>query len=138
MHKPFSIKWIYLVERRSFDGVSMEEFPKKNCSISTYDKWNLKTQTSSIFHFDWVSAGRMVLGLFWTFLTFFDIYVIYEWYLKLVAPVVGVAWALLPGFLAPNNSSASVALSCWPRTSEVAEVLSNMEAAVSCKLGESS
>lgn len=32
--------------------------------------------------------------------------------LKLVAPVVGVAWALLPGFLAPNNSSASVALSC--------------------------
>jgi len=32
--------------------------------------------------------------------------------LKVVAPVVGVAWALLPGFLAPNNSSASVALSC--------------------------
>ena len=37
----------------------MEEFPKKNCGISTYDKWNFKPQISSIFHFDPVSDGRM-------------------------------------------------------------------------------
>ena len=30
-----------------------------------YDKWNFKPQISSIFHFDWVSDGRMahVLGV---------------------------------------------------------------------------
>ena len=47
-------------------GVHMEEFPKKSCGISTYyDKWNLKPQISSIFHFDRVSDGRMahVLGV---------------------------------------------------------------------------
>ena len=38
----------------------MEEFPKKSCGISTYDKWNFKRHISSIFQFDWVSDGRMV------------------------------------------------------------------------------
>ena len=76
MCKPFSIKWIYLIERRSFDqknkfskkmtwcahGVN---FQKSSCGISTYDKWNFKPQISSIFHFDWVSDGQMahVLGV---------------------------------------------------------------------------
>ena len=43
----------------------MEEFPKKSFGISTYVKWNFKPQISSIFHFDWVSDGRMahVLGV---------------------------------------------------------------------------
>ena len=38
----------------------MEEFPKKNSfDISTYDKWNLKPQISSMFHFDWISDRPM-------------------------------------------------------------------------------
>ena len=66
----FSIKWIYLIEKRSFDQnyifsnkndmvCAMRNFRKKSCGISTYDKWNFKPHISSIFHFDWVSEGRM-------------------------------------------------------------------------------
>ena len=40
-------------------------FLKKSFGISTYDELNFKPQISSIFHFDWVSDGRMahVLGV---------------------------------------------------------------------------
>ena len=41
----------------------MEELPKKSCGISTYDKWNIKPQVSSIFHFDRVSEGWMAYVL---------------------------------------------------------------------------
>ena len=48
--------------RQAHGGIS-----KKNlvAYISTYDKWNVKPQISSIFHFDPVSDGRMahVLGV---------------------------------------------------------------------------
>ena len=65
-----------LIERRSFDQkykslvIKMTlcghgGIYKKSCGICTYDKWNFKPQISSIFHFDWVSDGRMahILGV---------------------------------------------------------------------------
>ena len=69
MRKPFPIKWIYLIERRSFDQkykfsnkndmvCAWKNFQKGSCGISTYDKWNFKQQISSIFHFDRISDGR--------------------------------------------------------------------------------
>ena len=93
---PFSIKWIYLIER-SLDQkykfsnkndmvcCAWRNFQKYSCGISTYDKWNFKPQISSIFHFDWVSDSRVaqahVLGvklvLICTFL-WFMITVIHE------------------------------------------------------------
>ena len=76
MRKPFSIKWIYLIERRSFDQkykfsnknemvCAWKNFQKKIFGISTYSKWNFKPQISSIFHFDRVSDGGMahILGV---------------------------------------------------------------------------
>ena len=68
MRQPFSIKWIYLIERRSFDQTYkfsnkndiVCEWRKKNpCGISTYDKWNFKPQILYIFHLDRASDGRM-------------------------------------------------------------------------------
>jgi hypothetical protein len=46
--------------------------PKK--ILTTYDKWNLKPQISSIFHFDRVSDGQMarILGImYWRSSTLF-------------------------------------------------------------------
>ena len=70
MRKPFSIKWIHLIERRCFDQkykfsikndivCAWRNFQKSSCGIFTYDKWNSKPQISAIFHFDRVSDGRM-------------------------------------------------------------------------------
>ena len=73
MRKPFSIIWIYLIERRSFDQFwfsnknymvcEWKNFQNTSCGISTYDKWNFKPQTLSIFHFDRVSDGPMAQSL---------------------------------------------------------------------------
>ena len=71
MRKPFSIRWIYLIEWRSFDQKykfsikndmvwAWRNFQKKSFGISTYVKWNFKPQISSIFRFDKVSDGQMV------------------------------------------------------------------------------
>ena len=70
MRLPFSIKWIHLIERRNFDqkyklrnkndmASAWRNFQKKSCGISTYDNWNFKPQTSSVFQFDRASDGRM-------------------------------------------------------------------------------
>ena len=76
MRLPFSIKWIYLIERGNFDHKykfsnknyivsTWRNFQKKSCGIFTYDNWNFKPQISSIFQFDRASDGGMahVLGV---------------------------------------------------------------------------
>ena len=76
MRLPFSIKWIYLIERRNFDQKckfsnkndmvrAWRNFQKHSCGICTYDNWNFKPQISPMFHFDRASDGWMahVLGV---------------------------------------------------------------------------
>ena len=76
MRLPFSIIWIYPMERRNFDHKykfsnkndmvsTWWNFQKNSCGISTYDNWNFQPQISSIFHFNWASDIRMaqVLGV---------------------------------------------------------------------------
>ena len=76
---PFSIKWIYLIERRNFDQknkfsnkndmvCAWSNFRKKSYGIFIYDKWNFKLQILSIVHFDRVIAGQMahISGVKWT------------------------------------------------------------------------
>jgi len=68
--QPFSIKWIYLIERRRFnqkykfknkyDMVCAWSNFQKNVFGMWYDKWNFKPQISSIFHFDRVSDVELL------------------------------------------------------------------------------
>ena len=66
MRKPFSIKWIYLIERRSFDQkykfsnkndmvCAWRDFNSTSCVLSRYPKRPVRVEKSSIFNFEYVN-----------------------------------------------------------------------------------
>ena len=57
MWMKFNIHLWYVDTPQTLKMASRMEGFQKKCGVPTYDKWNFKSQISSIFYFDWVSGG---------------------------------------------------------------------------------